>query len=176
MTVDFNLTGYDLVAFNIYCQHHIPSVKRANAHVRAFSGTLALLSLIIMLLFWPGAVIVSVFGLLLFFAVVMLIYSVFFQEYAIRKLIQQNIQKGNYRAMLGPQSLSITPEECIYATPSTEVRRSWDAFDRVRITDEYIFLFTNETCAQVIPQRAFADRQLQQAFISAMQTYCAKKA
>jgi YcxB-like protein len=171
MTTEFDVTPDDIVAYNLYCLHHLPAIQRQKIRTRAIWGTIVILALLIVIFAWSLLVFRITAAVVLWIASVILINHLFFLDYSVKKLVQKQIRKGRYTKALGKQSLAIAPELYIHTSPFAEVKRSWQTTEAVRITDTHAFIFVDTSCAEIIPKRAFGDSHAWQAFVTQIQTY-----
>jgi hypothetical protein len=174
VTIDFEVTPDDIIAYNLYCLHHVSSVRQVQMRSRALWGTIAILALIITLAVRTNLLLVGIFGTILWISSVLVINHIFFLDYSIKKLVQKQIRKGRYTKAMGQQSLSISPEAYTHISPFAEVKRTWQTTEKIQVTDSHAFIFVDKSCAEIVPRRAFAENEMWQEFVRTLQTYHAE--
>ncbi len=176
MEIEYELTLDDLVEYNIFHWQHSPSIRRSLtighcglavviACITIYFGypnfkcqTSLILKLLPML---PGVIIVLCD--LLFFEKVFWLRS--------KKYAERSFKEGNLKDTIGKKILTLTQEEIIGKSTSSEFKTRWSGVDKVVETDHQILIYYGSLRAYVIPKRAFHDEEKCKEFIETAKKY-----
>lgn len=172
MTVQYENTLQDAIAYNEYCHNHTPRLRRYNRRFR-FLGPLAIIagaSLTLRLLqghplaWW--AWIILLLGAAFYFAIHPAVW-----RFALRKQVKLLSEAGAYKAFIGAYAVTIGADGIRSVASIGEALYRWDAVTSVVKTETHLFLFLSETMAVFIPRRAFADAAQETAFLAEIECY-----
>ena len=185
MSVAFENTKEDLIAFNLYHHAHSPTTRRQlqQPWIRTTAIWLLVFGLI-----WFFAdqrrgtplqtfldllpLLYGLIGYLLF----VLVYYPFAYRRTIRKTVDSMADEGKNRGLLGPHRVTLTAESIIEATDFSESTTSWKAVERVANSGEHAFIYVNSLAAIMVPRRAFAGVAEFNEFVNAATVYREKSA
>ena len=176
MTVEYELTGEDLRAFNLYHQAHSPTARRQYLFSWFFPAAVWLL---VCTGIWyladqkRGVPLQTFLDLLpLFCGVpVYLIYFPWAHRRNLRKIIDGMIHEGKNRRLFCRHRVSISPEVVAESGDFGESSTRWPAVERVVANREYAFLYLNALAAIVVPRRAFPTEQAFEEFVKTATGY-----
>ena len=173
MTISFENTLQDIIAYNNFSNFHRPRLRRLYQRKRLIA-TLAVFVLPLSLarvaighpLHDSSAWIIALLGAAFIFCLFPQIW-----RYAIRRQALSMIKVGAYKAFTGNHTLTVAPDGIHSVSPLGESRYHWNAITEVKRSDEQIFLFISETAALPLPRRAFADAAQEAAFLAEIERY-----
>lgn len=165
ISLEYELTLDDLVAFGIHCQDQSPSIRRL--HFRYNGSELAIL-----LMFPVFACFISDphlehpwqtiyrHGVLFLFAplcgLVLLVYYKFFYRDEQRRLLEAWYSHEDNRDVLGPQKVLLSAEGFQAETRVLSCIYQWSAFKQVEVTETLVYLYVSSVSAFIVPRRVFA--------------------
>jgi len=174
MTIEFNVTVDDFIAFNLFHFKNSPAFQRQLLITRsAFAFILAaILSL-------PCPVLVGQLSYVAFlFPIVGIVVGIIaflayprMHEQNLRKQLPKMLNEGGNEGVIGKQKIVITPEAVINETPAGEQKAFWSSVDKIVETSDYIFLYVSSMSAAIIPRSAFPSEEQRNAFLELAKQY-----
>src|SRR6266850_7089827 len=176
MTVDYQLSPDDLVAFNLY--HHFRSRTARRSYLRSWFVP-ALIGLILCTGLWylaqkqSGTPLRTFLALLplLSFAPVYLIYFPWAYRRKLRKIIAGMVSEGNNRELFSRRRVSTSIDGISEISDLAQKSISWRAVERVVYNDDYVFVYTSALTALIVPRRAFSNQSEFEKFVTGFTTY-----
>lgn len=181
MEIEYELTLDDLLEYNVYHWQHSPSIRRSLtighcglavviACITIYLGypnfkyqTSLTLKLLPML---PGVIIVVCD--LLFFEKVFWLRS--------RKNAERLYKEGKLKDTIGKKYLTLTQDEIIGKSTSSEIKTKWSGVEKVVDTDRQILIYFAALNAYLIPKRTFPDKAKCSEFIETAKKFHADAA
>jgi hypothetical protein len=71
--------------------------------------------------------------------------------------LNQIRREGHGRSYLGKQSVELTSDAVVWATPLVQVRTQWAGIWKIETTSEHLFVFTSHISGIIVPRRAFSN-------------------
>lgn len=171
MQVSFEMTREDIIAFNLYHSAQSPNLSRQRwSIILAFlfaAGVLAIMMMVpgeLQKLFrglWPVA-------LFLFVTAVLVLFT---WRRFLRKAVDQMLDEGRNRSLLGKKEVIITPVEITGVGDLKSVTLRWKAVERIELDESYLFIYYSALEAILVPRRAFAAESEFAAFAEAARSY-----
>ena len=176
MTVEYELTLEDLIAFNMYHFEHSPTMRRQLLQMRlTLSAVTVVLVLVVIYIMrqslgetgmnLPSQVIAGGAGLILF-----LIYPRFARS-DIRKRSAKLLREGQAPGSTGRVQLTLLPEGLLSRSRSGESLLRWSATEKLVMDEQHLLLYYAPLLAVIVPRRAFASAADEQQFIEAVKRY-----
>ncbi len=151
MTLTYDFTLDDLVAFNRHHLRHSPSHKRTRFFVRVLFIPMAAIPVVLRLL--QGQ---DVLGLTLTMGVIAVIWFFAYPPIFDRRVesqIRRALNEGSNRGLVGEHTLTITPEGLRSTSPGGDSFYKWASVEKVEQTESYIFVYVASVQAIVIPKQ-----------------------
>lgn len=168
MEVEVDLTTEDVVALNRHVLQTVPYFRR---HIRLAWASLTLLTpALVWLTIRAGGRDPHVVELLVPTVVVFLLYP-FLVRYRNRRTIERLLDSSSTAATLGPQRITITPDEITRHNNFGHSAFYWSAIDRVETTRDHLIVFIGATQAFLLPKRDFASEEEFSRFADAAHKY-----
>jgi hypothetical protein len=161
MTVEYEITPDDLIAFNLYHHCHSPAARRQ--YLRSWFVP-ALVWLLVCTGIWyfadrdRGTPLRTFIELLPLFGGVPLYLVCFPWAYRrrVRKIVAAMVGEGENRGLLCRHRVAISPDGIGDSCEFGQTSRAWRAVERVARNGDYAFVYTSALAAIIIPRRAFA--------------------
>jgi hypothetical protein len=83
--------------------------------------------------------------------------------------------EGDNKALLGHQTISLSPDNILVKTQSSESKYTWASINKIVQSDKYIFLYISSISAIAIPGKAFSTENELQEFVSYVDIYREKR-
>jgi hypothetical protein len=74
------------------------------------------------------------------------------------------VRTNKFKGLLGEHVLTLTDAGMSTRSPHTESSRKWTGLLKLASTNKHLFLYVNETSAQIVPKRYFASPAEAQSF------------
>lgn len=163
MTIHFDITLNDLLAFNHYFANQSSLLRRY------YWSILIGVPLIVTFLafIFNSRITISV---LIFPLIFLGIWAIIFPRTYKRSIthnITKTIESGQNKGTIGAHVITITDQYLHEATEVNESRWIWPGIERIEQDADYIFIFTSPILAHIIPKRAFASPEAATAFYTA---------
>ncbi|MGB7921887.1 MAG: YcxB family protein [Pyrinomonadaceae bacterium] len=168
MTIEFELTTQDLLAFNWYHYQHSPAMR--SAYRKGYTTIIIFSAFFGMFCAYLWG---AQFGLITFI-VTLPIYALTYHKSARENLTRtasRMIGEGRNRSVTGRHRVEINKKEI---TITNEVSRGsvlWVGVERVERTSEHIIIYTAAVKAVVVPLRAFHDAREADVFYATARRY-----
>lgn len=161
MTAEFEITKDDLIAFNLHHHHHSPTARRQyllSWFVPAFIWLFVCTGLWHLADRERGTPLRTFLDLLPLFSGVpiYLLYFPWAYRRKLRKIIDGMVGEGQNRGLLGHRRVTISSEGITESGEHGQTSTAWRAVERVSVTDEHAYIYTNALAAVIVPRRAFA--------------------
>jgi hypothetical protein len=179
MTITFENTEEDAVAWNVYRVFHTPLPRRALARYRIFASlavSLMLGSLAFALAMdstgGEGSTFEAMLPLLAAAAIGMCAFT---GVYALRLRLEPRliagqtrtfVKRGDFNRLFGKKEVSVRPEGLRIAFAEGETTLKWTAIRRWAETDTHVFLFWSDNDIIGVPKRAFASEAQRTEFLA----------
>ena len=178
MDIVADITKDDVVAYNMYHFAHSPAVRQQG--FRAVAVTL------VVLVVWSGLLGVLVFGsdgpldtaraiwpLLLGPPLFLLVMILVFRRRTrrTRKTVERMLDEGENKGLFGEHRITLTPEGVNDSSDFHKKLTSWDAVERVAVTDQHLFVYTNAIEAVIVPRRSFPNEASFTSFVEAAKRF-----
>jgi YcxB-like protein len=163
MTAEYDLTKDDLTAFNLYHHRHSPTARRQ--YLRAWF-TPAILWLLVCTGIWyladmkrdtPLQTFLDLLPLFSGAAIHLALFPWLYRR-RLRKIIGSMVSEGENRGLFDRRRVTMSAQEVIDASEFSRNSTAWRSVERVVISREYLYIYTNALAAIILPERAFADR------------------
>jgi len=176
MTVEFELTKDDLIAFNLYHNVHSPTMRRQ--YFRSWFSP-AIVWLLVCTGIWyladqeRGTPLQTFLDLLPLFSgvPVFLVYFPWAYRRKLTKIVDGMISEGKNRNILSHHRLDISPEAITDSSKFEKTSNAWQAIERVVKNEDYAFIYIDSLKAFIVPRRAFADAGAFDEFIHTAMRY-----
>jgi hypothetical protein len=173
MTLNYDVTAEDFIAFNLYHFRHSPALQRQILITRITLSLLVIgltLGLVYILDRDKQLSLFALFAAVIGGALFFLIYPRLIEP-NLRKQLEKMLHEGKNDGVIGQQTLALTPEGIINGTPTGEQKIFWPAVEKVAATAEHVFIYVSALSAAIIPRRNFASESACTAFLQALQQY-----
>lgn len=165
ITIEYERTVEDIIEFNLFHMSHSPSIRRQALFVQVVVALLVfIVSLAIGYSLNLGQRVLTYFDYVLF--LVLSTASFFMFPYLNRAEIIRGFRKatndGDNKAILGHQTVSLTPDHIFVKTQGTESKYTWASINKIAQNDKYIFLYISSINAIVIPKTFSTPSSLQE--------------
>jgi hypothetical protein len=74
----------------------------------------------------------------------------------LRKIVAGMVSEGQNRALLSRHRVTISPESVTDSSEHGQSSTAWRAVERVAVSGEHAYIYTNALAAIIVPRRAFA--------------------
>ncbi len=167
MTVQYEVTEYDISAFAIYLFDHSPVIKRQFRKCNYISSIGVIITLFILLftLFYRASPYGFTIALLtsLMVGVTGFLFSIPIGRRGYVRKFKQIVFDG--KKSKREQTTVVLNEDGIHIqVESGESFIKWSAITDIKETDTHIFLFLSSTTALIVPKRASSTNETMQAF------------
>jgi len=160
MQAQFNQTEDDIIAFILVHIKYSPAAWRRWKIVALcllfFGLALSLLFRDLQPLWMAGLLTVMFIGLVRVFP---------------KMLFRKMAREGRNASLLGPRTVTISPEGVAEKTEVSESNYRWSTVERICTTDDYAFLYVSALSALIVPKRAFSAPSEFAAFVSEARKY-----
>ncbi len=175
LTISYDVTLADLLAFNLYHSRHSSVMRR---------------QLLMGRIFYSAIVAILVFGVLYFIllqddedinrgvligaasgAALMYLMYPWLMRISIKRMVEKMVRDSKNVGMLGSHRLELSPDGVFAESDAGSSRLAWKAIEQIAETEQYAFLYVNAMNAIIVPAAAFADRAAYDAFIRAARQY-----
>ena len=178
ITVEFERTVEDTIEFNVFHMSHSPSIRQRALFAQIIVAVLVfIVSLAVGYLLNPDKRALTYFDYALF--LVLSVASFFIFPYLNKAEVIQGLRKvtkeGDNKAILGHQTISLTPEHLFVKTPGSESKYAWASIDKIVQNGKYIFLYISSISAIVVPKKAFSTENELQEFVAYVDIYRGKR-
>lgn len=176
MTVEYEMTPDDWVAFNLYHHRRSPTARRRYLRSWFFAAGVWLLGCLAL---WHladrgrGTPLQTFLALLpLFIAVpIYLVWYPWAYRRNLRRTVAGMVSEGRNRRLFGRHRVTISPRGIAECGEFGESTTAWQAVERVVSAGEYAYVYLNAVAAIVVPRRAFADPEEFDKFVRTAQEY-----
>jgi len=158
---EFELTLDDVRAFNVYHHRHSPAARRQ--YLRSWFIPAFLLLLACVGIWWladrkQGTPLRTFLDLLPLFSggPLYLLYFPWAYRRRLRKTVADMASEGENRGLFGRHRVTISAEGVAESGEFRQSLTSWRAVERVAVSDQHAYIYTNAMAAIIIPRRAFA--------------------
>jgi hypothetical protein len=161
MTVEYQLTPDDFTTFNLYHFNHSPTARR-----QYYRGLL--LPVVVWLSIWallwyrtyidsgaPLQAFLDLLPLLVFVPLYLLAYP-WLRRRTFRQTVSTMANEGSNRDLFGWHRVSVRDEGITEEGQHSRSTFSWDAVEKVAMTDDHVYVYVSAMAAIIIPRRAFA--------------------
>ncbi len=163
MTVEYEITKDDLIAFNLYHQRHSPTARRQYLRVWFIPPVVWLL---ICAGLWyladrsrgkPAQTFLDLLPLLSGVPIYLLTFPWLYRR-KLRKIVDGMVSEGQNRGLLGLHRVTLSPESVTESSAHGQSSTAWRGVERVVSADAhaYIYIYINALAAIIVPRRAFA--------------------
>ena len=162
ITIEFEHTIEAIIEFNLFHMSLSPSIRLQKLVGQIITASFSFCGALAVSYILRARVLTS-FDYLV--ALAISIGSFYFLPYLQRRDIIRGYHKiskeGYNKAVLGHQTISLTPENIFIKAPGSESRINWSSIDRIEQNEKFIFLYISSMSAIVIPKIVFsADNSL----------------
>lgn len=178
ISVSYEFTKDDLVAFNHYHSRRSPTARRQFLRALLIFPSVWLVLWLVMVYFAgkeDGEFLQAAFALkpLIIFLPIYCIVFPLAHRRALRKAINGMVNEGANRRLFGKRTITASEigitESSAHGTSTT----NWSAVERIVSLDEVTYVYLTALSAEVIPLRAFESASEYDAFVSKLQDYYA---
>ena len=172
MIVEYERTLEDLVEFNLFHIAHSPSLQRQILLWRVFFALLTVFLSLGGIYFLDSDGHLTSFAYILSMiagAAIFFIYP-FLNRVSIIRRTQKLLSEGDNEAVLGPQTITVSPEGLFCKTRVSESTLKWSSIVKVAEDDDYIFVYIGAVNAVIIPKEAFSTDEAEQGFLDLIDT------
>ncbi|MBI4965562.1 MAG: YcxB family protein [Desulfomonile tiedjei] len=163
MTLQYEITLDDLVAFNLYHFDHSRAVLRNRWLSRYVVPVM--LGLLIAVIDFPPPLILILSWIL--FTGLWIATWPWIERRITRKHVTRFLLEGQNKAMVGKHALKLLPNSIVETTEYGETTVGWAAVEKIIRADDVIYVYGSAVTAFVVPRRAF---QTEEAFDEFFQT------
>jgi len=178
ITVEYERTIEDLIEFNLFHMRNSPSLRR-QALVTQLGAMLLAAIISLAMGYLLGLDKKAGTGFLYILTLVLSIVAFFIVPYLNRSEVINGIRKatkeGDNKAILGHQTISLTPDNIFVKSPVGESKYTWASIDKIAQNDQFIFVYISSINAIVIPRKAFSTNSSLQEFMNYLNLYREKK-
>lgn len=160
MTIEFDFTEEDLLAFNLYHFRTSPTSRRHYFQCWFILPVIALALCIACFVPYAGGTSSTLHPAVLPLFVFAMAYLALFPwtyRRRLRKTVTSMAREGRNAGLFGRHHVTLSPEGISVNMGSTQTSTMWKSVERVVTTDQYVFIYVNALAAVVVPRRAFAD-------------------
>lgn len=152
MTLSYDFTFDDWVAFNRHHLRNSPAHQRMRLYVRLMFVPIA--AIIVGLRWLRGQ---EVLGLSVAFLVVAIIWYCLYPLLFDRRVVtglKRMLREGNNQALLGEHTLTSSTEGFRVIYPGGDSFHKWASIEKVDYSEDYVFIYTSSVHATVIPKHS----------------------
>jgi YcxB-like protein len=158
MTLEFENTFDDLLAFNLHNHRASPTLRRPHQVARILYPILFTAALLGFYVYFGGPIASAVFMSMIGLAVVAssawyLAYPALLR-WRIRRLTTRLLRESKNTSLLERRSIVLSPDGLLFTAPSSSGQIGWNLIERVDHTPQFIFLYMSAMSAIVIPRRS----------------------
>ncbi|MEX0701623.1 MAG: YcxB family protein [Planctomycetales bacterium] len=160
MTIEYEQTPEDVVAFNLFHMEHSPAARWNYRKVRLirmawwFVGGSGL---------WCFAIVLGYQSLeaglyvIPFYALGLVDLFLYPRAYrgSIIKLVSGMCRERNNRGLFGTQQITLSADGVSNGNAFERSAASWDSIEEVAVSSDYVYIYRNAIDAVIIPRRAF---------------------
>ena len=171
LSVEFELTEEDLLAFNRYHNAHSRTVKEIRRKAYLMLLLLAVLLGLLILInpeTWSFA---GTVGLAFILVVAVLMALPSFRRGQVNRMARRLWAEGGNQALLERQTMSITAEGITKDSPNVRSLIRWPGVGKIVTTDAHAFFYFSALSAYVVPRRAFPDDADFENFVAAAREF-----
>lgn len=154
MTIEFETTVDDIVAFNIYHFEHSPAGRRQAFLVRYVVPLIIALLFLLMSGLDDSGLWFAFPGLIVLAAWVILFPIL--HRWVLRMSVKSFLREGRSPAMIGKRTLMLEDDSIFESTDAGENRTKWKAVEQIVKDHDVIYIYISAVLAHVVPRRAFA--------------------
>ena len=178
ITVEYERTIEDIIEFNLFHMKNSPSLRR-QALVTQVAAALLAVIVSLSMGYLLGLDKKAGTGFLYILTLVLSIASFFIVPYLSRAEVINGFRKatkeGDNKAILGYQTMSLTPDNIFVKTQIGESKYTWASIDKIAQNDQFIFVYISSINAIVIPRKAFSTDSSLQEFVNYLNLHREKK-
>ena len=158
MEIVADITKEDVVAYNLYHAAHSPAIRRLQSRAVSliFVVWALLLAALVLCSDEPLDTAKAIWPLLLgplLFLLLMKFWAPRHTKNAVRGMLDEGENKGIY----GEHKIVLSPEGISESNTVQHTATSWNAVERVVVTDQHVFVYISAVSAVIAPRRAFVD-------------------
>lgn len=176
MTVEFELTPDDWVAFNLYHHRRSPTARRRYLRSWLFPAAVWLLGCMVL---WyladrgRGTPLQTFLALLPLFvaAPIYLLWYPWAYRRNLEKIVAGMVSEGTNRQLFCRHRVTISPDGIAESGEFGRSTTTWQAVERVVADGEYAYVYLNALAAIIVPRRAFANPAQFDEFVRTAQQY-----
>ncbi|GMT50207.1 MAG: hypothetical protein IEMM0008_1746 [bacterium] len=165
MTVEYELSNNDLLAFNLFVCKTSPSFMRRNIYLPQI--ILPFLIAVFLLVLWNRNNLKSILLGLIPSLIWFFIYPKF-QWWYTKKNTLKVLNEGDNTDSV---SLTLSPDKVIVKADSGEAMYKWSKINKIVETEDYIYLFITNIFAMIIPKRSFSDQSNLSIFVKTIHEF-----
>ena len=170
MTVTFDLTIQDVVAFNIYHLHHSPALRRQIFLTRIVVAVLVAVLSIAWVYLLDNDALQSPITYVLSLIGAMVMYMIYprLATSSVKKRTVKLLQEGKNTAMLGQQQVILTNDALVCRSGAGDFSLRWPTVEKLAITEDHAFIYYGAISAIIVPKRASDQASTYTQFIQAV--------
>lgn len=181
MTIEFDITGDDVSAFNLYHHRHSPAARRQYLRswlVPAFVWLLVCTGIWYLADRERNTPLQTFRNLLPLFSGIplYLLYFPWAYRRRLQKIVAGMVNEGQNRGLFGRHRVTISPEGVVDSGKLGQSSTAWRAVERVVAAGEHAYIYTNAIGAVIVPRRAFAGPAEFEEFVRTARGYHEKAA
>jgi hypothetical protein len=156
MIVDYELTPSDYIAFSLYHNATLPTVKKSIRLMRWALPALWLTYVLFPVAFGEplGATHAVVVGLAILWVALIPPYF----RWSIRRNAGRYFQRGLVNGQIGPHRVELTDTGIRDTTPLSDWHMGWAGVERVAEGPDHLFVYVGAHAAHIVPKHALGDR------------------
>src|SRR5215203_815748 len=162
MEVEYEITPDDLYAFQWRAAYKTPVAKKARRKLYIHIFLFLLFIFVVLPSIGPDGFEISRANLVIFAIVspVVVFITATLERRHTRGAILELVKKEKPgKGQLGSHKVSLSEEGLVESTVVGESHTSWAGLHRVEQDEQYIFIYTSQAGAHIIPKRAFSTSQ-----------------
>jgi hypothetical protein len=176
MTIEYELTKDDVLAFNLYHRSHSPTLRRQYY----FAWLLpALAWLTVCTALWycadqrPGEPLQTFLDLLPMFCGVPIYLAIFpwARRRGLRRVLDSMMSEGKNRAVFGRRTVTLSREGIAQSGEFASSSISWRTVERVVRDGDHAYIYSGAVTAIIVPRRAFAGESEFDDFVMTTRRY-----
>lgn len=166
MTLNYDLTAEDLVAYQLHFAKNVGQLKRSKFVLAALGAMMMVFGLLLWTLGRAG----SVGGAALGYGLFLLCFGLLLPK-SMENNLRKTVKKGYYKALLGQTQVTLSPKGIQSLNGMSESTFFWGAVEQVAETPTHLFVQFSAGVNLVIPKRAFATQTHGEQFLKQVEEY-----
>jgi hypothetical protein len=168
MTVEFQTSVDDVIAFSCYHRKHTPKLKRSRSLARFGLPFVSLLVILFEITQYPiDDVLLAAISPWLLLAILWIPAFPLVERWGIKRQAKALYKAGPDKNIFGSYTVTLSPECILRSSDFGDIRTRWDGVERIERSGELIFIYNGSSSAYIIPRRAFDSDESMTSFFNA---------